>query len=42
MKDSYLPKLLQMRRLAGYLGEKAQLGSWPTSFFGEYDLTTRV
>jgi hypothetical protein len=38
MKEPYLPKLLQTRLLVGYLGEKAQFGWWPTSFFSEYSL----
>lgn len=38
MKDGYLPTVLQMRLLVGFLGEKAQCGWWPTSFFGEYSL----
>jgi len=38
MKDSTLPTVLRMRLLVGFLGEKAQCGWWPTSFFGEYSL----
>jgi len=33
MKESYLPTLLQMRLLVGFLGERAQFGWWPTSFY---------
>ena len=36
--NSLLRELLQMRLLVGFLGEKAQFGWWPTSFFGEYSL----
>jgi len=32
MKESYLPTLLQMRRLVGFLGERAQCAWWPTAF----------
>ena len=34
MTDSSLPTLLQMRLLVGFLGERAQLGWWPTAFYG--------
>jgi len=33
MKESYLPTLLQMRMLVGYLGERAQHAWWPTAFY---------
>lgn len=33
MKESYLPTLLQMRLLVGYLGERAQFAWWPTAFY---------
>lgn len=33
MKESYLPVLLQMRLLVGFLGEQAQYDWWPTSFY---------
>ena len=33
MKESYLPKLLQMRLLVGFLGERAQFAWWPTAFY---------
>lgn len=33
MKDSYLPTLLQMRLLVGFLGERAQFAWWPTAFY---------
>lgn len=36
--DSYLPTLLQLRLLVGFLGERSQHGWWPTSFFGDYSL----
>lgn len=39
MKESYLPTLLQMRLLVGFLGERAQCGWWPTSF---YDASSRL
>lgn len=32
MKESYLSRLLQIRLLVGFLGERAQFGWWPTSF----------
>jgi hypothetical protein len=32
MKESYLPTLLQMRLLIGFLGERAQYDWWPTAF----------
>jgi hypothetical protein len=38
MKDAYLPTLLQMRLLVGFLGERAQLSWWTTAFFGDYSL----
>lgn len=34
MKESYLPTLLQMRLLVGFLGERAQFAWWPTVFYG--------
>lgn len=33
MKESYLPMLLQMRMLVGFLGERAQCAWWPTAFY---------
>ena len=33
MKESYLPTLLQMRLLIGFLGERAQFAWWPTAFY---------
>ncbi|KWT98895.1 MULTISPECIES: BrxE family protein [unclassified Variovorax] len=33
MSRPYLPTLLQLRLLTGYLGERAQLGWWPTAFY---------
>ncbi|MHB1512355.1 MAG: BrxE family protein [Acidiferrobacter sp.] len=33
MKESYLPALLQMRMLVGFLGERAQCAWWPTAFY---------
>lgn len=33
MKESYLPILLQMRMLVGFLGERAQCAWWPTAFY---------
>jgi hypothetical protein len=33
MTDSYLSKLLRLRFLVGYLGERAQFSWWPTSFY---------
>lgn len=33
MKESYLPTLLQMRMLVGFLGERAQCAWWPTAFY---------
>lgn len=33
MKEAYLPTLLQMRMLVGFLGERAQFGWWPTAFY---------
>jgi hypothetical protein len=38
MKAPYLPILLQMRLLVGFLGERTQYGWWATSFFGDYSL----
>lgn len=38
MKEPYLPMLLQMRLLVGFLGERAQFAWWATSFFGAYSL----
>ena len=35
MKESYLPTLLQMRMLVGFLGERAQCAWWPTAFYEE-------
>jgi len=32
MKESYLPTLLHMRLLVGFLGERAQFAWWPTAF----------
>lgn len=36
--DPYLPTILQLRLLVGFLGERAQHGWWPTSFFGDYSM----
>ena len=36
--DSYLPTILKLRLLVGFLGERSQHGWWPTSFFGEYSM----
>lgn len=36
--DPYLPTILQLRLLVGFLGERSQHGWWPTSFFGDYSL----
>lgn len=33
MKESYLSKLLQLRLLVGFLGERAQFAWWPTAFY---------
>lgn len=33
MKESYLPTLLKMRMLVGFLGERAQCAWWPTAFY---------
>ena len=33
MRESYLPTLLQMRLLVGFLGERAQCAWWPTAFY---------
>jgi hypothetical protein len=33
MNESYLPTVLQMRLLVGFLGERAQFAWWPTAFF---------
>jgi hypothetical protein len=33
MKESYLPTLLQLRLLVGFLGERAQFSWWPTAFY---------
>lgn len=38
MKEPYLPVLLQMRLLVGFLGERAQFAWWASSFFGAYSL----
>ena len=32
-KESQFSRLLQLRLLVGYLGERAQFGWWPTAFF---------
>jgi hypothetical protein len=34
MKETYLPTLLHMRMLVGFLGERAQCAWWPTAFYG--------
>jgi len=39
MKESYLPTLLQMRLLVGFLGERAQCAWWPTAF---YEASSRI
>ena len=36
--QSYLPTILQLRLLVGFLGERNQYGWWPTSFFGDYSI----
>ena len=36
--DPYLPTVLQLRLLVGFLGERAQYGWWQTSFFGDYSM----
>lgn len=33
MKESYLPRLLQLRLLISFLGERAQYAWWPTAFY---------
>ncbi len=33
MKEYYLPTLLQIRMLVGFLGERAQCAWWPTAFY---------
>lgn len=33
MNDSYLTKLLQLRLIVGFLGERAQCAWWPTAFY---------
>lgn len=33
MKESYLPTMLQMRLIVGFLGERAQFSWWPTAFY---------
>jgi hypothetical protein len=33
MKESYLPTLLQIRMVVGFLGERAQYAWWPTAFY---------
>lgn len=33
MIDTYLPTVLRMRLLVGYLGERAQFAWWPTAFY---------
>ncbi|GHT91761.1 hypothetical protein FACS1894116_00850 [Betaproteobacteria bacterium] len=33
LKESYLPTLLRMRLLVGFLGERAQYAWWPTAFY---------
>lgn len=33
MKESHLLTVLQMRRLVGFLGERAQCAWWPTAFY---------
>ena len=33
MKESYLPTLLRMRLLVGFLGERAQFAWWQTAFY---------
>jgi hypothetical protein len=34
----YLYTILSLRQLVGFLGERAQYGWWPTSFFGDYSM----
>lgn len=36
--DTHLATILQIRILVGFLGERAQHGWWPTSFFGDYSM----
>lgn len=33
MKETYLPTLLRLRLLVGFLGERAQCAWWPTAFY---------
>lgn len=33
MSQTYLPTLLELRLLVGFLGERAQFAWWPTSFY---------
>lgn len=33
MNESYLPTLLQLRVIVGFLGERAQCAWWPTAFY---------
>ncbi|MER2518981.1 MAG: BrxE family protein [Candidatus Accumulibacter phosphatis] len=33
LKESYLPTLLRLRLLVGFLGERAQFAWWPTAFY---------
>jgi hypothetical protein len=39
MKESHLTRLLQMRMLVGFLGERAQCAWWPTAF---YEVSSRL
>ena len=36
--NSYLIRILQLRLLVGFLGERSQHGWWPTSCFGDYSM----
>ena len=36
MEASYLPTLLQIRLLVGFLGERTQFAWWPTAFYPAY------
>jgi hypothetical protein len=36
--EAYLPTILRLRSLVGFLGERSQFAWWNTSFFGDYSL----
>jgi hypothetical protein len=38
--DEYLPTILRLRLLVGFLGERSQFAWWNTSFFGDYSLSS--